>query len=198
MPHQADRLGRKARFLERGAHHVVDEHGDGAEGGGAGSEHDGVQALQQLAGDVQRDVRPRLEVRADHADRDPPLRDDQAVGERPAADLALERVESRRRQKLALEDGHPSVVQPQPVDRAFVEPARCGFDVGIVGGEHLAAAFAQHRGRGRQRDGDGLVGQTCCRRTRRAGFAFDVIANRHFCMYSRSRGRAIPAHIERG
>jgi hypothetical protein len=89
VPHQSDRLGRKARFLERGAQYVVDEHGDGAESRGAGAQHDGVQALQQLAGDVQRDVRPRLEVRADHADRDPPLRDDQTVGERPAADLAL-------------------------------------------------------------------------------------------------------------
>ena len=44
--------------------------------GAAGAQHGRVQALQQLAGDVERDVRPGLEVRADRSDRDPPLAHD--------------------------------------------------------------------------------------------------------------------------
>ena len=126
--HESDRRGRKARCLERGAQHVVDEHGDGAERRAAGAEHDGVQALQQLAGDVERDVRPRLEVRADDADRDPPLRDDagrwRASGCRSRARAASSAAVAW---SWRASDVDARVVQPQPVERAFVESARRGL-----------------------------------------------------------------------
>ena len=102
-------------MLERRPQHLVDERRDGAERGAARPEHRGVQALQQLPGDVERDVRPRLEVRADRPDRDPPLADDEAVRRASAlpisrssgssaavaATCARERVEPRRRRAAA-------------------------------------------------------------------------------------------------
>ena len=51
------------------------------------------QALQELAGDIERDVGARLEVRADDPDRNSPLAHPETVVERPGIDLALERVE---------------------------------------------------------------------------------------------------------
>ena len=68
--HEADGRRRQGRSLERGAENVVDEHGHGPERGAARAEDGGVEALQELAGDVERHVRARLEGRADDADRD--------------------------------------------------------------------------------------------------------------------------------
>ena len=66
------------------------------ERGAAGPQERRVQALQELAGDVEGDAGPGLEVRADGADRDAPLAHAQAVGQRPGGRLALERLDLGR------------------------------------------------------------------------------------------------------
>ena len=89
-----------------------------------------------------------------------------------------------------------SLVEPQPVERPLVQ-ARA-LDVGRVRGEHLGAALVQQHGRLRERSRDRVVAQPRARGAGRRRLPFDLVAQRHFCMYSRWRGRVIPAHIERG
>ena len=89
--HETDRRRRQSRPLERRTKHIVDERRHRPQRGAARAEHPGVAALQQLSRDVDRNVGPRFEVRADDADRDPPLGDEKTVGQRPRGDLALER-----------------------------------------------------------------------------------------------------------
>ena len=124
--------GRQAGPLERRPQHVVDEHGDRAERRAAGPQHGGVQALQELPGDVERDVRARLEVRADRPDRDPPLADDQAVRERPRADLPLERLDRGRRLDLAGDRLDPPVVEAEPIEHPLVQLPGGRIRVGSV------------------------------------------------------------------
>ena len=59
------------------------------------------EALQQLSGDVDRDVRPRLEVRADGADRDAAQRDLQTVVELPARPRPARAAAARRAARAA-------------------------------------------------------------------------------------------------
>ena len=98
VAHEPDRLGRRADIAQRRTQHVVDERRHRRESRRAGAQDARVQALQQLPGHVEGDARPRLEVRADDADRDAAGRDRQPVVERPALDLPFERWQLRERQ----------------------------------------------------------------------------------------------------
>ena len=91
--HEPDRGRRQPGPVERRTQHVVDERRDGAQRRAARPQYRRVQALEQLPRDVERDVRPGLEVRADGPDRDPPLVHDETVREGARADLALQRLE---------------------------------------------------------------------------------------------------------
>ena len=128
---EPDGRRRQPRVLERRPEDLVDEHGDRSERRAARAEHGGVQGLQQLPGDVDRDVRPRLEVRADGADRDAAHRDLQAVVELPRVLVALERRQRRELRELLGERVDARGVEPEPVERALVEPVR-RRDVGGV------------------------------------------------------------------
>ena len=177
--HEPDRGRRQPGLLERRAQHVVDERRDGAQRRAARAQDRRVQALQQLAGDVERDVRPRLEVRADGADRDPPLVHDEAVRERARADLALERLERGGRLDLRDELVQARVVEAQPVERPLVETARRSLDVRGVRLEHLGPALAQHRCRRGKRIRDRAVVQPGRRLAGSPRLLLDLLANRH-------------------
>ena len=90
---------------------------------------------------------PRLEVRADDADRNPPLRHDEPVRKRPRAQLPLERLERRGRAHARRDRLEPAVVETEPVERARVEPSGSGLQVELVRGEDLGAALGQERDR---------------------------------------------------
>ena len=156
---EPDGAGRQAGSLEGGAQDVVHEHGHRAQRGSACAEHGRVQALQELAGDVQSDVRSGFEVRADDADRDPTLRDLETVLQRPGRDLALERLDRRDGLDLLRQGVDTRAVQAQTVDHPVVEPVLGGFDIGFVGREDLVRSLPNERGRLAQRGCDGLVAQ---------------------------------------
>ena len=184
--HEPDRAARKPRVLERGPQHVVDEHGHRAQRGAPGAQDGGVEALQQLPGDVERDVRARLEVRADRADRDPPLADHEPVRERARADLALERRQRGHRLDLRRERVDPALVEPEPVEHPLVELPLGGGAVRLVREQDLGAALAHERGRALERRGDAVVGE---RRERAPGLGglpldqrpqVDLLIQRHY------------------
>ena len=157
-----DGTRREPRLLERGPQDLVDEQRDRPERRAARPQDRGVEALQQLAGDVERDVRSGLEVRADGADRDPPLADPEAVLERPRADLALERLDLGDGLDLLGETLEAGVVQAQPVEHPLVDAARSRLAVGCVRGEDLCPSLPHEYGCALQGGGDRLVGQTRC------------------------------------
>ena len=70
---EPDRPGRQARGFECGPEDLVDEHGHGLQCRAARSQHCRVQALEQLAGDVEGHIGAGFEVRSDGSDRDPAL-----------------------------------------------------------------------------------------------------------------------------
>ena len=168
------------------------------ERGAAGPEHRGVQALEQLAGDVERDVRPRLEVRSDRADRDPPLAHAKPVRERPRVGFALERRELRHDRDLTHETVDAVVVEAQPVERPLVEAAGRGLVVGRVRGEDLAAPFADESGCNRERVGDGVVAKGRKRRVRGGRLGLDLLSeSAHFTLYTARRKRGMPRSASR-
>ena len=132
---EPDGARRQTGGLERRAERLVDKHGHRAQRGAAGAQDGRVQALQQLTGDVEGDVRARLEVGADGPDRDAPFAHLEAVRERPRIDLALQRLDRRHGLDLGGQPLHPLVVEPQAV--------RGRLAVGRVGLEDLRAPL-QH------------------------------------------------------
>ena len=157
--HEPDRAARKPGVLERGPQHVVHEHGDSAQSRAPGAQNCGVETLQQLPGDVERHVRPCLEVRADRADRDPPLADHEPVLERARADLALERRQRGHRLGLRRERVDTALVESQPVEHPLVELPLGGSAVRLVREQDLGAAFVHERSRALERPGDAVVGE---------------------------------------
>src|SRR3990172_8278208 len=127
--HEPDRTRREAGPLERWAEDLVDEDGDGAERRAAGAQDAGVQALQELPGDVEGDVRARLEVRPDRADGNAALLHEEAVLEAALADLALEGLELCHAADLGGERFDALLVESQAVERSLVEPACRPLDV---------------------------------------------------------------------
>ena len=156
---EPDRARRQACTLESRAQHLVDEHGHRAQRGAAGAQDDRVQALQELPGDVERDVRPGLEVRADRADRDPPLADLEAVGQRPRAEVALERLDRCGRRHLFGEALDTLLVKAQPVERRLVETPGGGLIVGLVRRQDRGAALPDECCGLAERGGDGVVAE---------------------------------------
>jgi hypothetical protein len=119
--HETDRFARQSGIRECRAEHLVHEHRDRSEGGAARAKDDAVQRLEQLSGDVNGDVRPRLEVRADGADRDTQDRDAESVLELPRIFGTLERRQRRELRKLLAERGNARIIESQTVERTFVE-----------------------------------------------------------------------------
>ena len=105
------------------------------ESGAARTKHGAVQALQQLAGDVDGHVRPRLEVRADDADRNAPLGHVEPVRKPPGVDLALERRQRCELAQLRLDRLEARRVETQAVERTGVERGVRRGDVRLVGRE---------------------------------------------------------------
>ena len=145
--YEADRARRQPRSFERRSQDVVDEHGDRSERRSAGAENRRVQALQELAGDVEGDVRPRLEVRADDSDRHTPLLEAKPVVERPLRHVARERLERGRDRHLLGHRLDAAVVEPEAVEHADVEPSGRRLHVLGVGGEDVAPALPDEPGR---------------------------------------------------
>ena len=143
---EADGAGRQAGGFERRAQHLVDEDRHRTQGGAPGPEHRGIEALEELPRDVQRDVRSGLEVRTDRADRDAALAYLETVGQRPGGDLALERRDLRRPVHLLGETLDPARIQTEPVEQAVVEPALGILDVCLVGGQDRRLALPHERG----------------------------------------------------
>ncbi len=156
---ESDGAGRETCALERRAQNLVDEHRDSTESGTARTEDSRVQALQQLARDVERDVRPRFEVRSDGSDRDSALADPQAVRQCPRFDLALERRDRSHGLDLPGEAVDPVLVEAQPVEHAFVEAIFRRLVVGGVRREDLGAALPDEGGGGHERRSDSPVVQ---------------------------------------
>ena len=195
---EPDRAGRESGGFESGAQNLVDKDGHGPQCGAAGPEHRGVEALEQLAGDVERDVRSRLEVRSDRPDRDAPLAHAKPVRERPRAGFALERRELRHDRDLAHEIVHAVVVEAQPVERPFVEAAGRGLVVGRIRSEDLVAPFADQSGCNRERVGDGVVAKGRKRRVRGGRLGLDLLSERgHFTLYTARRQRGSPRSASR-
>ncbi len=144
-------------MLERRAEYLVDERRHGVQCGAAGAQHRRVEALQELPGDVDRDVRPRLEVRAYGADRNPAHADTQAVLELPAVLVAVERRQRGELCELLAERGDPARIEPQPVECALVEPPRGCLDIGSVRTRDRVALLVDELGRTLERTRHGLV-----------------------------------------
>jgi hypothetical protein len=155
--HEPDRPRREGGLLERRSEDAVHELGHGVQRGAACAEDAGVQALEQLSGDVEGDIRASLEVRADDADGDPPLLDEEAVREAALADLALERRQRCEVLYLGGEGLDAAGVQAQPVERPGVEATLGGFDVGVIRSEDLRPAGPDEPGRRSQGVRDGRV-----------------------------------------
>ena len=195
---EPDRARRESGSFESGTQNLVDEHGHGPQCGAAGPEHRGVQALEQLAGDVERDVRPRLEVRSDRADRDAPLAHAKPVRKRPRVGFALERRELRHDRDLTHETVDAVVVEAQPVERALVEAAGRGLVVGRIRGEDLVAPFADESGCDRERVGDGVVAKGRKRGVRGGRLGLDLLSeSAHFTLYTARRKRGMPRSASR-
>ena len=163
---------------ERRPQHPVDEHRDRAERGGAGAEHDGVAALQHLRRHVDGNVRPRLEVGADDADRDQPLGDLEPVGQPPRAQLAGDRRERRGRADARRDRLQPAVVELQPVERAGVELSLGRFEVELVRGEDLGAPLGEQLERADEGQVDTLVRERCECAARAERLALDELEDR--------------------
>ena len=119
--HERDGTRRQPGSLQRRPEDVVDEEGHGSQCRAAGAQDGCVQALEELTGDIEGDVRACLEVGADDADRDPALADLEPVRQRPGIDLALERIDRGDCVDLLRERFDTLVVQLQPVERPLVE-----------------------------------------------------------------------------
>jgi hypothetical protein len=141
--HETDCGTGQTGFVESRPQHLVDEHEHGPESRSARPEDDRVAALQHLRGDVDGDVRPRLEVRSDDSDRDAPLGHFEAVRQPPGANLALDPVERGGRAQAVGDAPEPAVVEPEPVERAGVEATLGGGEVIAVRLEDLVRALAQ-------------------------------------------------------
>ena len=147
---------------------------DCAERRRAGTQDAGVEALQELAGNVQRHARARFEVRADDPDRDAACTYLQPVLERPALDLALERRQRGQRQQLSPEPRDTGIVEDQPVERSLIELASGARNIGGVRGEHLGAALIQQVGGTAKRVADQSIGQAGSGEPGRESLALDA------------------------
>ncbi len=179
--------GGRPRRLERGPHDVVDEHGDGAQSGGAGAQDARVQALQELRGDVDRNTGPRLERRADDAYRDPPHADDEAVGERARAAVALQRRHIGQSRELGGELRDSAAVEAQPVEHPGVEATRGRLAVGPVRRQDRGAVGDDELGRGAKHCGDRVVTEQRRGGRRTRGLALDLLSQL-------GHGLILPAH----
>ena len=123
----------------------------------AGAQDGRVEALQELAGDVEGDVRARLEVRADGADRDAPRLDRSPFSSVHASSARSSGGSAASSASWRRERGDPRLVEPQPVHRPLVEVG--GGHIGRVRGQDRVAPLADELGRPRERLRDGLVGE---------------------------------------
>ena len=159
VAHEPDRLGRCAGVGESRPEHVVDERRDRRESSRAGAEDARVQALQELPGHIERDTRTRLEVRADHTDRDAASRDRQPVVERPAFDLPFERRQLGEGQQLFAQTRDAAVVEPETVERPGVELARSARHILGVRREDRLPVPGEQLGGAPERSRDGSIGE---------------------------------------
>ena len=128
-------------------------------------------------------------------------RTSQPVGERPARDLPLERLERGGRLELARDRRQARLVEAEPVERALVQLLRGGLHVSRVRGEHVRRAFLEQRGRPCSAGSDRLVGQRRQRSCRRDRFSSPRARGSCFTLYTVERtnwaGR-VPLRIRRG
>ena len=188
--HESDHVRRQPRIGQRRAKHLVDERGDGTKRRTARPQHGAVQALQQLSRHVDGDVRPRFEVRADDADRDAPLRDLEAVRQRPGRDLTVERRQGGQLAQLRLDPCQPLGVEAKPIERALVERTRSGVEIGRVRLEHGRVLCREPFCRECERRGDGVVGEQGHGRPRSGRLALDRLQDRHRGQEEAARARA--------
>ena len=165
--HKPDRCRWQAGPLQPRAQHVVDQHGHRAQRRRAGPQHRCIEAFQQLAGDIESDIRARLEVRADRPDRHAPLAHAQTVCKRPRRHLALQRRQSRGHLQPASQPLDPRLVQAKPVEHALVQPGGSRLAISPIGGQDPRAALARERRSRLQRSRDRIVGEQRRRAARR-------------------------------
>ncbi len=184
-PDEADRFAGQADLLERRTKHPVDERRHGRERGASGTEDDRVAALEQLGRDIGRDVRPRLEVRADDADRNPALRHLQAVGQPPRPDFPLERRQCRRRGEARGDPLDTSLVEPQPVERPRIQARQSAGHVRLVRRQDLHRPLAQELRRAVERVRDGGRLEVGDGPARPGGLLFDELQSRQeLCFFT--------------
>ncbi len=196
-PYEADCTGRKPGLDERRPEHVVDERRDRAQRRATGAQHSRVEALEELTRDVERDVRPRLEVRPDDADRDPALAHTQSIRERPRRNLPLERRDPGHRLDLGSEALDPHVVEREAVEHPRVETVLCVGHVRGVRSEHERPPLPHENARAPERFLDEVVSQRRDRVARGGRFPFDVRAKTHFTSYTGDRTRGKPRSASR-
>ncbi len=176
---EPDGSGRQARRLEGRTQDLVDEDGHGSECGCAGPQHRRIEALQELACDVECHVGTSLEVGTHRPDGNAPLGDLETVLERPRAGVSLEWIDFRHRLDLPRKALDSLLVQPQPVERSLVEPTRRGRHIGCVRCEYRHRALARESRRAAERLRDGVVAQEARGSVGLGGLVLDLIANRH-------------------
>src|SRR5206468_1860609 len=109
--------------------HLVHENRHGAECSAACPQDSSVETLEQLAGDVESDIRTRLEVCAHDADRNPALAHAETVRERPGRILRSEGLEARQCGRLSREQLQALLVELQSIARTFIEALAGRIDV---------------------------------------------------------------------
>ena len=140
---------------ERGRDHVLDEGLRAAQRGRARAQDGRAAGLEHLRGDVDRDVGPGLEHRADHADGHAALVHPLPVGRsRTNACSGGSGVAARTSSWVAM-SARRSGVRRRRSSRPCGHAARLGgLDVGGVGGEQRLGPLAQEPGGGAQRGVD--------------------------------------------
>ena len=128
-------------------------------------------------------------------------RTSQAVGERAARDLTLQRLERRGRLQLPREGRHARFVQAKPIERSLVELPASGVDVALIRGEHVRCPLLEQLGRPPERRSHRCIVQRRQRRRRRDRLALDEFAHHALLctLQTARRGRErVPLRIKRG
>jgi hypothetical protein len=203
---EPDALARQTGLLECWPQHLVDERRDRGQRCAARAEDDGVPTLEDLRGDVDRNVRPGLEVRADNTDQHAPLGDLEPVRKPPRPNLPLERRERSRRLQSRRRCFHALLIETQPIKGSRIQPGGALGDVRSIRLENDVAAFAQKLGGPSQRVVDESLVEARQSRARSARLGLDeaesclvsCYIDRRFTLYCGIRGRACPLRIKRG
>jgi len=145
---------------DRGGDDVVEERRGGPQGCSPGAQHARVAGFQQLRGDVDGDIRPGLEVRADDTHRYPALGQPQPAGKLPEGGALGREAGVGEQPDLPRHVGDPGLVELEPVDQAAAQPICLAVrHVGGVGGQDLRGPPREQVRHRAQRTVNGLIGR---------------------------------------